>query len=257
MPRLIDTGIRGAVDSDIDGMVAMFYQTLTGQHRRFAKLMCPQSTPDKFSGPAEAILKQHLGSQDSKFFVAQEVSDTGEPDSDLTYGWISISVVDLGTAQDAYVASDFTDYTCLEVQRRDGNLNEDDPRAELLEELVSRSKDGQAELGGPTRRYAVINALFFYPECHPATISDMAMKLLASAIEVATKDDQRQIWTQIPVDQKDFFLQAGFTEVGTFTLDLNYYKPHGSSVEIRRKTWVQMIYSPEVSAGRASEVTDG
>ena len=257
MPRRIDVGIRGARESDIGGMVSIFYETFNREHRRFATLMCPQrDTSDIISGPAEATLKEYLGSQHSKFFVAQEVADIREPDANLTYGWISISVVNLSTPQNPYVASDFTVYTCSEVLGRANSPNEADPRADLLEELETRSKDGQAELGGSTRRYAVVNALFLFPECHPDTTSEMAMKLLASAVKFA-EDDNRQIWTQIPVDQKEFFLRAGFTERGTFTLDLNDYKPYGSSGDFKWKTWVQLVYCPEASEGRASEVAEG
>ena len=256
MPHHIDVDIRRARSSDIDGMVSIFYQAFYRESGGFARLMCPESsTSDKLSDAAEAILKKYLGSQHSEFFVAYEASDDREPDADLAYGWISVSIVDFGTAQDAYVASEFTDYTSSEVLRHEENRSEDDaraeddsradksPRAELLEELGNESKIGQDACGCSTRRYAVVNALSLDPECHRDTSSEMAKKLLSSAVKFAERE-RLQIWTQIPVNQKDFFRRAGFTEVRTVTLDLDYYKPAGSSSDLGTKTWVQLVYSP-------------
>ena len=254
-----DIDIRRANESDIDGMDAIFYENFYGDLGRFATLMCPEnsenSTIAKLLDSLKAILKEHLMSQYSKFFVAYEDSDDPGSDSTLTYGWLSLSTVDVGTAQGTYEASVFTDYTCSEVLRRENDLSEDSPCAELLKELMTWSKDGQARWEGPLGRYAVINGLFVFLECPVDVVETIYRKLLASAVGVAQRDGL-QIWAQIPVPRQIFFLQAGFTIVGRFSLDLNQFKPHGSPEDLGRKTWVQLVYYPQVNGGGASEMID-
>ena len=74
----------------------------------------------------------------------------------------------------------------------------------------------------------------------------MANQLLGWAVGFA-EERGLPIWTQILANEKEFFLQAGFDVVGTFTLNLNDYKPYGSTRHWGTQGWVQMVYSPDLA----------
>ncbi len=59
----------------------------------------------------------------------------------------------------------------------------------------------------------------------PAIPSDANDVRLAASAQ--TRD--LPLWAQIPGSLKGLFLCAGFIEVGSFTLNLNNYRPHGST----------------------------
>ena len=83
----------------------------------------------------------------------------------------------------------------------------------------------------------------------------MALKLLGWAISFADRRNM-PIWTQIPVNQMRYFLQAGFREVRSFTLNLNDYSPPGSTRYLGvTHEWVQMMYGVASGARRARSVS--
>lgn len=164
----------------------------------------------------------------------------------LTMGWISVCVTH-GATRNAYAASELITYACLRVlvqqarARGEDHLNINDRRVRLLNELNTRSKNGQARYI-TNHSHLVVNALLLWPEGHQDTDQDMALKLLGRAVDMA-ETKNLPIWAQITLNQTSFFRDAGFREVEVFALTLNSYAPYGGT-DWGTKEWVQMVYSP-------------
>ena len=159
---------------------------------------------------------------------------------------MALSVVRNDRARYLYKTSDLRTYGCLRVLEPAGpvgqtELDTSDSRVRLLYQLQDQTQDGQKMcLGYP---YLVVNALLFWPEFDSDEVSDMTIKLLEWAVTMAERDGW-PIWTQIPIEEKELFQHLDFAEVRTFTLDLNHYKPHGSTEDLGTHKWVQMLYFP-------------
>ena len=249
-PPIRDIDIRKPEESDIYGMISMFRVSFEHQYPRLWRLMYKEDpSVDRVHIALEDILNAHMNSWKCKFMVAYDEdngydTDESEGSRNLTYGWISLGVAPRASREYVCTTSDLRTYACLEVldQARavGAHVDTNDGRFRLLWELHSRSIRGQAAnyFAYP---YLVVNALVLWPESHEEVVWDMATKLLGWAVSTAERDG-RPIWTQIPVYEKDFFLEAGFIETGTFTLNLNHYKPHGSTRDWGTQEWVQMLY---------------
>lgn len=279
--RYVD--IRNAEMSDIGGMLCIFMEAFRHRNPRLWRLIDIDQPlgGDPLYYVAKDILETHLISQSCRFVVAYDISngqdhdssddescqyddseiDMDDPDNsetvsltseelkNLTHGLISLSDAPRDGPRNVYATSEFTTYACLKLLRQaratdQNHLNISVPRFCLLHELENRSRLGQESyIAHP---YLVINALLLYPECHEETAWDMANKLLGWAVGFA-EERGLPIWTQILANEKEFFLQAGFDVVGTFTLNLNGYKPYGSTRHWGTQGWVQMVYSPDLA----------
>ena len=279
--RYVD--IRKAEMSDIDGMLCIFMEAFQHRNPRLWRLIDIDQPlgGDPLYYVAEDILKTHMDSRSCRFMVAYDISDGEEHDSsddegsqysdceidkddsddsetvtltseelkNLTHGLISLSDAPRDGPRNVYATSQLTTYACLKLlgQARatdENHLNITVPRICLLHELENRSILGQESyIAHPN---LVVNALLLYPECHEDTAWDMASKLLGWAVGFA-EERGLPIWTQIPVEEKEFFLQAGFNVVETFTLNLNNYKPYGSTHHWETQEWVQMVYSRDLA----------
>ena len=268
-PLRIYVDIRKAERSDIDGMLSLFVQAFKLENPRLAQLMYTEDdTVDALCFEVKKILETRLDSQDYRFMVAYDVADgqeledesensenensaeneISESDSDnvdnLTFGWMSVRVVDYGDTRNADAAFDLTTYACStllteQAQARGANHpGTGDPRVLLLDELKKRSKDGQARY--ITNPHLMVNALVLWPGGHQDTDWEMTFKLLGWAVRFAERRNL-PIWTQIPRNQMEYFRQARFREVQAFTLNLNYYAPRGSTDDWGTQEWVQMI----------------
>ena len=272
-PPILDMDIREAEDSDRGGMQSIFRASFEQTYPRLWHLMYQDSPPDAVHLAVDNILNTYRNSQDCKFLVAYDVSegttydfsdhevnclyrervmdshndshdysDIIEDMSHLTYGVIALSVARSAAARNLYTTSDLRTHACLKVleqARATGEVHQSDSRVRLLDLLEHRSIRGQdRRLSYP---YLVVNALLFFPGCHRVTLSDMASQLIGWAVASAEREGM-PIWTQVPADEKEFFLQAGFTEIGRFTLELNHFKPHGSRKHWGTQDWVQMVY---------------
>ena len=285
MPHRIYVDIGKANRSDIDGMLSIFNQTFQLETPQLAQLMYWDDASDEaLYYVVKDILNTQLDSQDCRFMVAFDVSEgvggyceCEQPEMDtenslhsetdtndrldsesdaenLTFGWISMGVLNSGLIRNTYVASELTTYACLEVlakqarARGENYLSTRDPRVRLLYELETQSRDGQVRhIVSP---YLIVNALVLWPNAHEDTDWEMALKLLGWAVSFAERR-MMPIWTQIPVNQMRFFRQFGFREVRSFTLTLNDYSPPGSTRNWGTQEFVQMVYRAAPEAQHA------
>lgn len=253
---------RRALESDIRGVLSILRTSFEHKYPRLWQLMYRDGHGDPLHYAVEIILNNHLNHQDCTFIVAYDASEgaSGEepgerrdgPDDNadifdnLTWGVMALSVVRNDRARYLYKTSDLRTYGCLRVLEPAGSvgqteLDTSDSRVRLLYQLQDQTQDGQKMcLGYP---YLVVNALLFWPEFDSDEVSDMTIKLLEWAVTMAERDGW-PIWTQIPIEEKELFQQLDFAEVRTFTLDLNHYKPHGSTEDWGTHKWVQMLYFP-------------
>lgn len=266
--------IREAEISDIGGILSILRTSFEHRYPRLWRLMNQDGPSDPLHFAVENLLNRNLSSQDCTFMVAydnsadpdidfsedearryrelvlersdgpDDNSDIIEDLSNLTFGVVSLSVARNADAIDLYTTSDLRTFGCLRVLERaramgESNLNTSDSRVRLICELQSQTFSGQARcLRYP---YMVVNTLLLCPECHRVELRDMAMKLLGWAVNFSERNGL-PIWTQIPVDEKALFLLVGFAQVRTFTLNLNHYRPQGSTRDWGTQEWVQMVY---------------
>ena len=251
MPNLGALRIRKVEESDVGNMSDILTFSFRKAYPRLWQLMYEEERDNEMTSTVTVIveheLNQHLSDPHCKYMIAYDttcyVSDVGDTWRNLDYGWISLSVVSSVSTTDFYT-SDLTTLACLKELHRVISTGENvdlvnDSRSRLLYELHYRSKRSQARYF--TGQYLVVNALAFWPECDEDEVWDMAIQLLGTATDIAERD-HLPMWTQITADQKDFFLDAGFTEVAAFTLNLNDYKPHGCTRDWGTQEWVQMSY---------------
>lgn len=253
MPNLGTLIIRKAEESDVGNMSDILSFSFSEAYPRLWLLMYSEERDHEMTSTVTAMiehqLNQHLNDSHCKHMIAYDSNDSDhdsyldERSRNLAYGWISLSVVSSVPTSHFYTA-DLKTLACLNELHRVKLTGENvdlvhDSRARLLRELHNRSKRSQANHF--TDQYLVVNALAFWPECKKDEIWDMAIQLLGKATDFAERDHVR-IWTQITADQKEFFLDAGFTEVEAFTLNLNDYKPYGSPRDWGTQEWVHMLY---------------
>lgn len=245
--------IREAEVSDVGGMLSIFWTSFQHRYSQLWQLMYQDGPSSPLHYAVENILNIHLNSPDCTFMVAYDV---GELVDDLTYGVISLSVAYSAAARDTYTTSDLRTFGCLRVLERartvgESQLDTSDSRVRLLCALQDQTLSAQARcLRYP---YLVVNTLLLWPECREVEVRDMTNQLLGWAVASAERDGL-PIWTQIPVNEKALFSLVGFEQVRTFTLDLNHYKPDGSSRDWGTREWVQMVYfcrtRPRNTSGR-------
>lgn len=254
MPNLGTFIIRKVEESDVGNMSAILSFSFSEAYPQLWRLMYSEEREDGMTPTVTAMIKhqlnQHLNDPHCKHMIAYDSDDSGhdsdldESSRNLAYGWISLSVVSSVPTSQFYTA-DLKTLACLKELHRVRLTGENvdlvhDSRARLLRELDNRSKRSQAIHF--TDQYLVVNALAFWPECDEAEIWDMAIQLLGKATDFAERDHVR-IWTQITADQKKFFLDAGFTEVEAFTLNLNdYNRSYGPPRDEGTQEWVHMLY---------------
>ena len=239
--------------SDIGSMVSLFDEAFKRENPRLARLMYPNYPSfEALHGVVKNMLETHLDTEDNKFMIAYDIEEgTTYPlqllDMDnLIFGWISVNILSQGATRNDYAATDLTTYACrymLAEEARamgDNYIGTDDSCVRLLDYLFARSTQGQARYI-TNHRHLVVNALVLWPETKGVTDWEMTLKLLGWAVSFAESRDL-PIWTQIPVNQLNFFRHAGFTEVGAFTLNLNDYAPRGSRDNWGTQEWVQMVY---------------
>lgn len=253
MPHVGTLRIRKVEESDLGNMSDIFSFSFSQAYPRLCPLMYREERDHEMTTTdtniVEHELNQHLNDPHCKFMIAYDSSnlvydsDLGDSWTTIDYGWISLSLVSSVPTSHFYT-SDLRTLACLKELHRVRSMGENvdlanDSRSRLLYQLHHRSKQSQAScFTGP---YLVVNALAFWPECDEDEVWDMAIQLLGKATDYAERD-HLPMWTQITADQKDFFLDAGFTEVAAFTLNLNDYKPHGSRRDWGTQEWVQMSY---------------
>ncbi|CAF9937239.1 MAG: hypothetical protein ALECFALPRED_007149 [Alectoria fallacina] len=278
MPVSISVDIQRAEESDIEEMLGIFSDSYRLENPRLAQLMYKEDlSVEALYFEVEDILETHLNSQDCRIMVAYDNAE-GECEhsraeaanslyseidiNNLIFGWISVGIVPSGDTGYAYAASELLTYACSRLlaeealARGENELDTTDPRFRLLCRLKDRSKDGRARYI-INQSYLIVNALVFGPEDHEDTHWEMALKLLGWAVSFA-EGRNLPIWTQITVNQKPFFRQAGFREVEKFTLNLNDYAPLGSTDDWGMQEWVQMVYrAPGERRTRSVSPRDG
>lgn len=243
--------------SEIEGMCGIFWEAFRFENPKLARIVC--ASPH-FSAAVEETLRSHARSRYNKFMIAfdtteglvadpgfEQYEDGSHPDEHMSYGWISVGVVPNGATLNSYAASELSVYASMRMlatKARDRGvdpqrLTMNDPRGRLAYELERRSKDGQTRYTRDT--HLVINTLAMWPDSHHDSTWEMARKLLGWAVGWAETHDW-PIWTQIPASQVQFFQQAGFREVRSFTLDLNDFAS-SSGTGLGGQEWVQMAYS--------------
>ena len=267
-PARIYVDIGRAETSDIGGICSILKEAFKRRDPRLAQLILNEDESfEPLEWVVKDILESHLNSRDCSFMVAYETSDgveyeysemdanieeeesgTDTDDSEesrnLTFGWIAVSLAP-PAFRNVFAASEFNTYACLSALRRTqtrewDHLNIADSYSRLLHELENRSLYGQAiHINQP---HLVVNALVLWPDLHEVTYWEMTFGLLKWAATFAERRGL-PIWSQMPGDQREAFRQAGFTEVGMFTLNLNDYKPYGSTEDWGRQEWAQMVYS--------------
>lgn len=236
--------IRKVEARDVENMSDILTYSLSEAHPRLRQLMYNEEHDDEMMTTVTVMieyeLNRHLNDPNCRYMIAYDSSDN------LDYGWISVSVVSSVPTSHFFYTSALTTLACLKELFRLRSTGEtvdlrNDSRSRLLYGLHHRSTRAQARyFTGP---YMVVNALALWPECEDDEYWDMAIQLLGKASDWAERDHM-PMWTQITADQKDFFLDAGFTEVAAFTLNLNDYKPPGSTRDWGTQEWVQMSYRP-------------
>ena len=241
-PRRLEIELGTVEESDFVDMCSIFMHAFPTDNPKLSQVMYAGRYPETALSNA---LEGHLHSEYSKFVIASDVSE--EFDEDMVYGWISVGIVTRDSDLYSFAASDLSVYLSFQMlatEVRDKGddprqLHANDPRARLASELRERSADGQ--LRSVDDPHMVVNSLSLWPDAHKDSIWEMALKLLKWAVTYAERHDW-QIWTQIPADQAPFFRNAGFTEVGAFTLDLNNYS-FSNNADCGTQQWVQMVYS--------------
>ena len=267
--------IRKAEYSDIGGIISIHRVSFEHLYPRLLQLMYQDGPSDQLHYAVENILNIHLYSQDCRFMVAYDTSqdtqhefqdgaaqryrklvlerndgpddnaDINEDLSNLTFGVVSLSVARSAAARDSYTSSDLRTFGCLRVVERarvrgETHLNTSDSRVRLIYELRDRTLSGQSRF--LVYPYLVLNTLLLWPGCNEDEHRDMTIKLLGCAVTLAERDGG-DIWTQIPVDERELFLLAGFYELQSFTLNLNHYRPLGTTGDLGTQEWVQMLYT--------------
>ena len=259
--RRLEIEVDRAVPSKIVDMRAIFSEAFQAENPKLAQVMYAGVHPS----PAVAdILSRHLHSEYSRFMIAYDITKGLVPDPSIVregedynffdepmaYGWVSWGIVPNGAALNSYAACDLSVaviFKLLATEARDRGqdprqLSTQDPRVRLLNTLTSLSKEGQVKYVGGSCAHLVVNTLALWPEMARGEDLEMARKLLGCVVEFA-EDNDWPIWTQVPLGQRRFFREAGFIEMGAFTLNLNVYAPRGGT-DWGMQEWIQMVYRP-------------
>lgn len=250
--------VEPAVFSEIDNLGAIFAEAFLFENPKLAEAMYAGLHTE----PAVIdILNRILHSEYNKVMIAYDTTKGLVPDpgividgedmswfdKPMAYGWVSWGIVSHGVTLKTYAACDLSVAASQELVAtaiRDQGMDprQLNARARLAHELACRTREGQNEYVVGSGSHLVVNTLVLWRDATTDSKDEMAFKLLAWAVEYA-EGHKWPIWTQIPVGQGRYFRESGFTEVRTFTLNLNNYAPPGS-IDWGTQEWVQMVYSP-------------
>ncbi len=188
--RRLEIKLEPADETEFGDMCSIFGQAFEFENPKLSQVMYRGRDTES---ALKDTLERHLPSKYSKFVVAFDITEGF--DEDMSYGWISVGVVPHGGNPGAYAAGDLSVYLSfrmLAAEARDGGkdpgqMNTNDPRFRLADELRERSVEGQLIFVADP--HMVVNTLALWPDTHSDSTWEMAFKLLGWAVKYAERHD--------------------------------------------------------------------